>query len=142
MQFGRWDLQKMLLEEETPSFYLILSPPHLVVVVDFLLLLLLPLQPSNSWNLDQPLDQQAVMFQENSVLSDVCATGISGVVAFSCLGFWGEIGKRGIFDQVTDTLTFIRRLQASPLSQLNLYNNSFVLFFSMSCLIQDLNRTQ
>ncbi|KAF2615276.1 hypothetical protein F2Q70_00007844 [Brassica cretica] len=41
----------------------------------------------------------ALMFPENSVLSDVCATGISGVVAFSCLGFWGEIGKRGIFDQ-------------------------------------------
>ncbi|XP_009132038.2 farnesol kinase, chloroplastic-like [Brassica rapa] len=41
----------------------------------------------------------AVMFPENSVLSDVCATGISGVVAFSCLGFWGEVGKRGIFDQ-------------------------------------------
>ncbi|XP_013628806.1 PREDICTED: probable phytol kinase 2, chloroplastic isoform X4 [Brassica oleracea var. oleracea] len=41
----------------------------------------------------------ALMSPENSVLSDVCATGISGVVAFSCLGFWGEIGKRGIFDQ-------------------------------------------
>lgn len=42
----------------------------------------------------------AVMLPGNSVLSDVYATGISTVVAFSCLGFWGEIGKRGIFDQV------------------------------------------
>ncbi|CAN8253199.1 unnamed protein product [Cochlearia groenlandica] len=41
----------------------------------------------------------AVMLPENSVLSDVCATGISSFVAFSCLGFWGEIGKRGILDQ-------------------------------------------
>ena len=42
----------------------------------------------------------AVMFPDNSVLSDVCASGITSVVAVSCLGFWGEIGKRGIFDQV------------------------------------------
>ncbi|KAL1197219.1 Farnesol kinase [Cardamine amara subsp. amara] len=41
----------------------------------------------------------AVMLSGNSVLSDVYATGISSIVAFSCLGFWGEIGKRGIFDQ-------------------------------------------
>ncbi|KAG7613467.1 hypothetical protein ISN44_As05g053800 [Arabidopsis suecica] len=41
----------------------------------------------------------AVMFPENSVLSDVCAFGVTSIVAFSCLGFWGEIGKRGIFDQ-------------------------------------------
>ncbi|KAG2299718.1 hypothetical protein Bca52824_036190 [Brassica carinata] len=41
----------------------------------------------------------AVMFPDNSVLSDVCASGITSVVAVSCLGFWGEIGKRGIFDQ-------------------------------------------
>jgi farnesol kinase len=40
-----------------------------------------------------------VMFPENSVLSDVCAFGVTSIVAFSCLGFWGEIGKRGIFDQ-------------------------------------------
>ncbi|CAD5335258.1 unnamed protein product [Arabidopsis thaliana] len=39
------------------------------------------------------------MFPENSVLSDVCAFGVTSIVAFSCLGFWGEIGKRGIFDQ-------------------------------------------
>lgn len=42
----------------------------------------------------------AVMLPENAVLSDVCATGIACLVAFSCLGFWGEIGKRGILDQV------------------------------------------
>ncbi|CAH8360520.1 unnamed protein product [Eruca vesicaria subsp. sativa] len=41
----------------------------------------------------------AVMFPDNSVLSDVCASGITSVVAVSCLGFWGEIGKRGFFDQ-------------------------------------------
>ncbi|KAJ4875209.1 hypothetical protein Rs2_40227 [Raphanus sativus] len=41
----------------------------------------------------------AVMFPDNSVLSDVCASGITSVVAVSCLGFWGEIGKRGIFEQ-------------------------------------------
>uniref|UniRef100_A0A1J3H442 Putative phytol kinase 2, chloroplastic n=1 Tax=Noccaea caerulescens TaxID=107243 RepID=A0A1J3H442_NOCCA len=41
----------------------------------------------------------AVMLPENAVLSDVCATGIACLVAFSCLGFWGEIGKRGFLDQ-------------------------------------------
>ncbi|XP_010483456.1 PREDICTED: farnesol kinase, chloroplastic [Camelina sativa] len=41
----------------------------------------------------------AVMFPENSVLSDLSACGISGIIAFSCLTFWGEIGKRRFFDQ-------------------------------------------
>lgn len=47
----------------------------------------------------------AVMFPDNSVLSDVCASGITSVVAVSCLGFWGEIGKRGFFDQVPNNNT-------------------------------------
>ncbi|XP_010520194.1 PREDICTED: farnesol kinase, chloroplastic-like [Tarenaya hassleriana] len=41
----------------------------------------------------------AVMFPDNPVLSDVCASGITTVIAFACLRFWGEFGKRGIFDQ-------------------------------------------
>ncbi|XP_010412644.1 PREDICTED: farnesol kinase, chloroplastic-like [Camelina sativa] len=44
--------------------------------------------------------QPAVMFPKNTVLSDISACGIFGIITFSCLSFWGEIGKRGgIFDQ-------------------------------------------
>ncbi|XP_010426391.1 PREDICTED: farnesol kinase, chloroplastic-like [Camelina sativa] len=40
------------------------------------------------------------MFPKNTVLSDISACGIFGIITFSCLRFWGEIGKRGgIFDQ-------------------------------------------
>ncbi|XP_023639249.1 farnesol kinase, chloroplastic [Capsella rubella] len=39
------------------------------------------------------------MFPKNSVVTDSSACGIFGVITFSCLSFWGEIGKRGILDQ-------------------------------------------
>jgi farnesol kinase len=39
------------------------------------------------------------MLSENPVVSDILAAGISGGIALSLLRFWGEIAKRGIFDQ-------------------------------------------
>jgi hypothetical protein len=42
----------------------------------------------------------ATMVLENPVLSDICATGLSGCIALSILRFWGETAKRGLFDQV------------------------------------------
>ncbi|XP_058198808.1 farnesol kinase, chloroplastic [Rhododendron vialii] len=41
----------------------------------------------------------ASMLSENPVVSDIIAAGISGGIALSLLRFWGEIAKRGIFDQ-------------------------------------------
>ncbi|GMY10553.1 farnesol kinase, chloroplastic isoform X1 [Fagus crenata] len=35
----------------------------------------------------------------NPVVSDICATGLSGCIALTLLRFWGETAKRGIFDQ-------------------------------------------
>lgn len=42
----------------------------------------------------------ASMLPENPVLNDVCITALAGGFALSLLRFWGEIGNRGIFDQV------------------------------------------
>lgn len=39
------------------------------------------------------------MFHHDPFVSDFVATGISGVVAFSCLGLFKETAKRGLFDQ-------------------------------------------
>lgn len=39
------------------------------------------------------------MFHHVPFVSDFVATGISGVVAFSCLGLFKETAKRGLFDQ-------------------------------------------
>jgi len=41
------------------------------------------------------------MFHHDPFVSDFVATGISGVVAFSCLGLFKETAKRGLFDQVS-----------------------------------------
>ncbi|EFH40840.1 hypothetical protein ARALYDRAFT_332145 [Arabidopsis lyrata subsp. lyrata] len=35
----------------------------------------------------------------SSTRRHACAFGITSIVAFSCLGFWGEIGKRDLLDQ-------------------------------------------
>nr|AUZ98394.1 farnesol kinase [Trachyspermum ammi] len=42
---------------------------------------------------------KAIMFDDNLVAGDLCATAISGVVAVSVLRIWEETAKRGIFDQ-------------------------------------------
>ncbi|KAF6164906.1 hypothetical protein GIB67_017109 [Kingdonia uniflora] len=41
----------------------------------------------------------ASMFPANPVLNDYCVAGLAGSVALSLLLFWGEIAKRGVFDQ-------------------------------------------
>lgn len=40
-----------------------------------------------------------VMFSENPVVADVCATVVSGGIALSLLRLWQETAKRGLFDQ-------------------------------------------
>ncbi|KAM7257330.1 hypothetical protein ACFE04_013071 [Oxalis oulophora] len=45
------------------------------------------------------LNAAVMLFPENPVVSDVCATAISATVALSCLRLWEETAKRGIFDQ-------------------------------------------
>jgi farnesol kinase len=40
-----------------------------------------------------------MLIPQNPVLSDVCATAISGAVALSSLRFWEETAKRGVFDK-------------------------------------------
>lgn len=42
----------------------------------------------------------ATMLPENPLVSDICASAFSGVVAFSFLRLWEETAKRGLFDQV------------------------------------------
>ncbi|KAF8397238.1 hypothetical protein HHK36_016148 [Tetracentron sinense] len=39
------------------------------------------------------------MSPENPVVKDICAAALAGCVALSILRAWGEIAKRGIFDQ-------------------------------------------
>ncbi|XWS74377.1 hypothetical protein CRYUN_Cryun02cG0209900 [Craigia yunnanensis] len=41
----------------------------------------------------------AMLFPQYPVLSDICATGISGFVALSVLRVWEETAKRRLFDQ-------------------------------------------
>ncbi|CAJ2640337.1 unnamed protein product [Trifolium pratense] len=41
----------------------------------------------------------ATMLHHDPFVSDLFATAISGVVAFSCLRLWEETAKRGLFDQ-------------------------------------------
>ncbi|PIA32423.1 hypothetical protein AQUCO_04500194v1 [Aquilegia coerulea] len=47
-------------------------------------------------NLTSP---SVLMFSDNLVINDYCATAAAGTTAFSLLLFWGQIGKRGVFDQ-------------------------------------------
>lgn len=42
----------------------------------------------------------AFMLPQNPVVSDICAAALTGGAALSLLRFWGEIAKRGFFDQV------------------------------------------
>ncbi|XP_059430420.1 probable phytol kinase 3, chloroplastic [Corylus avellana] len=41
----------------------------------------------------------ATMVLENPVVSDICATLLSGCIALSMFRVWGETAKRGLFDQ-------------------------------------------
>ena len=42
----------------------------------------------------------ALMLPQNPVAGDICAAALTGAAALSLLRFWGEIAKRGFFDQV------------------------------------------
>ncbi|KAI3470068.1 hypothetical protein Pfo_026731 [Paulownia fortunei] len=42
----------------------------------------------------------AAMFSDNTVVSDIIATGLSGGIALSLLKTWEQTAKRGVFDQV------------------------------------------
>lgn len=41
----------------------------------------------------------ALMLPQNPVAGDICAAALTGAAALSLLRFWGEIAKRGFFDQ-------------------------------------------
>ncbi|PIN19405.1 putative ER membrane protein [Handroanthus impetiginosus] len=41
----------------------------------------------------------AAMFSDNTVVSDLIATGVSGGIALSLLKIWEQTAKRGVFDQ-------------------------------------------
>jgi farnesol kinase len=41
------------------------------------------------------------MLHHDPFVSDLFATAISGVVAFSCFRLWEKIAKRRLFDQVS-----------------------------------------
>ncbi|EEF45742.1 farnesol kinase, chloroplastic isoform X1 [Ricinus communis] len=42
---------------------------------------------------------RATMLHQNPIVSDLCATGLSGAIALSVLRLWKETAIRGIFDQ-------------------------------------------
>ena len=48
----------------------------------------------------------AMIFPQNPVISDICATVFSGCVALSVLRVWEETAKRRLFDQVQTPPTY------------------------------------
>ncbi|PON85908.1 putative phytol kinase [Trema orientale] len=54
----------------------------------------LPLRPRRSLR-----SASATMFTQNPVVSDILASALTGCIALSCLRFWNETAKRGLFDQ-------------------------------------------
>ncbi|KEH34361.1 hypothetical protein MtrunA17_Chr3g0105721 [Medicago truncatula] len=58
-----------------------------------------PIFPLTSSTPSRRNHPSATMFHHDPFVSDFVATGISGVVAFSCLGLFKETAKRGLFDQ-------------------------------------------
>ncbi|KAL6509166.1 hypothetical protein OROGR_022476 [Orobanche gracilis] len=47
------------------------------------------------------------MFSDNTVISDVIATGLSGGIAWTLLKIWEQTAKRGVFDQMVGKLVHI-----------------------------------
>jgi farnesol kinase len=47
------------------------------------------------------------MLHHDPFVSDLFATAISGVVAFSCFRLWEKIAKRRLFDQVSLNISIL-----------------------------------
>ncbi|GFP98984.1 probable phytol kinase 3 chloroplastic [Phtheirospermum japonicum] len=57
------------------------------------------LKPKTRRVIPPELKAAAAMFSDNTVVSDVIATGLSGGIALTLLKTWEQTAKRGVFDQ-------------------------------------------